>query len=32
MNSMGDVNFSKAKLSPSKEELAEVADKIRKAF
>jgi histidine triad (HIT) family protein len=32
MNSMGDINFSKAKLSPSKEELAEVADKIRKAF
>ena len=32
MNSMGDINFTKAKLSPSKEELAEVADKIRKAF
>lgn len=32
MNSMGDINFAKAKLSPSKEELAEVADKIRKAF
>lgn len=32
MNSMGDINFTKAKLSPTKEELAEVADKIRKAF
>ena len=32
MNSMGDINFTKAKLNPSKEELAEVAEKIRKAF
>jgi histidine triad (HIT) family protein len=32
MNSMGDINFAKPKLSPTKEELAEVADKIRKAF
>lgn len=32
MNSMGDINFTKPKLSPTKEELAEVADKIRKAF
>ena len=32
MNSMGDINFTKAKLNPSKEELAAVAEKIRKAF
>jgi hypothetical protein len=32
MNSMGDINFTKAKLSPSKEELTEVAEKIRKSF
>lgn len=32
MNSMGDINFTKAKLNPSKEELAEVAEKIRKSF
>lgn len=31
MNSMGDINFSKPKLSPSKEELAAVADKIKAA-
>jgi histidine triad (HIT) family protein len=30
MNSMGDINFTKSKLSPSKEELAEVADRIKK--
>jgi histidine triad (HIT) family protein len=32
MNSMGDINFTKPKLSPTKEELAAVADKIRSAF
>lgn len=32
MNSMGDINFTKLKLNPSKEELAEVAERIRKAF
>lgn len=30
MNSMGDVNFSRPKLTPSKEALAETAEKIRK--
>jgi hypothetical protein len=29
---MGDINFTKSKLSPSKEELAAVAEKIRSAF
>lgn len=32
MNSMGDINFTKPKLNPSKEALAEVAERIRKAF
>ena len=32
MNSMGDINFTKAKLNPSKEELAEVAERIKKSF
>jgi len=32
MNSMGDINFTKSKLNPTKEELAAVAEKIRKAF
>lgn len=32
MNSMEDISFSKPKLRPSPEQLAEVADKIRKAF
>ena len=32
MNSMGDLNFTRAKLNPSKEELAEAAEKIRKAI
>lgn len=32
MNSMNDLNFTRAKLNPSKEELAEAAEKIRKAF
>lgn len=31
MNSMGDINFSKPKLKPSKEELSSAAEKIRKA-
>jgi histidine triad (HIT) family protein len=32
MNSMGDINFTKTKLNPSKEELTAVVEKIRKAF
>jgi histidine triad (HIT) family protein len=32
MNSMGDINFTKAKLSPSKEELSDVAERIRASF
>jgi histidine triad (HIT) family protein len=32
MNSADDVNFTRAKLSPSKEALADVADKIKKNF
>jgi histidine triad (HIT) family protein len=32
MNSMGDINFTRPKLSPSKEELATVAEKIRVAL
>ena len=32
MNAMSDMNFSNPKLKPSKEELAEVADKIRSCF
>jgi histidine triad (HIT) family protein len=32
MNSMGDINFTKPKLNPSTEQLAEVAERIRKAF
>jgi histidine triad (HIT) family protein len=32
MNSMGDINFTKAKLSPSREELAEVTERIRKSL
>lgn len=32
MNTIGDINFTRAKLQPSKEELAEVAERIRKAF
>lgn len=32
MNSVGDINFTKPKLNPTKEELAEVADRIRNAF
>ena len=30
LNSMDDINFSRQKLNPSKEELAEVADRISK--
>src|SRR5688572_8803055 len=32
MNSMGDLNFTKVKLNPSKEELAATTEKIRKAI
>lgn len=32
MNSVGDINFAKPKLKPSTEELATIADKIRKSF
>jgi histidine triad (HIT) family protein len=32
MNSMGDLNFTRTKLTPSKEELAGAAEKITKAF
>lgn len=32
MNSMGDINFTKSKLKPSSEELASVAEKIRKGI
>ena len=32
MNTMGDVNFANPKLKLSKEEMAEVAEKIKKSF
>jgi histidine triad (HIT) family protein len=32
MNSMSDLNFTRAKLNPAREELIEAAEKIRKAF
>lgn len=32
MNSMGDINFTRPKLSPSKEELAAITDKIKSAL
>lgn len=32
LNSMGDINFSKPKLSPQKEELAEIAKRIEQNF
>lgn len=32
MNSMGDLNFTRTKLTPSKEQLAEAAEKIKKAI
>lgn len=32
MNSMNDLNFTRAKLNPAKEELAEAAERIKAAF
>jgi len=32
MNAMSDINFSKPKLQPTKEELSQVAEKIKRAF
>lgn len=32
MNTIGDINFTKAKLQPSKEALTEISDRIRNAF
>jgi histidine triad (HIT) family protein len=32
MNNMGDINFTKPKLTPTKEELAQIAEKIRSAM
>jgi histidine triad (HIT) family protein len=32
MNTMGDINFTRTKLTPSKEELAEVTEKIKGAI
>lgn len=32
MNTMGDINFSRSKLSPSKGELTAMAERIRKSF
>lgn len=32
MNTIGDLNFSKPKLKPSQQELAEIAEKIRSRF
>lgn len=32
MNSMGDINFARPKLSPSKEELSAAAEKIKKSM
>ncbi|MBT1685645.1 HIT family protein [Dawidia soli] len=32
MNTMGDVNFSREKLKPTQEQLAEVAERIRTAY
>lgn len=32
MNSMGDINFTKSKLSPSKDELAKVTEEIKTAI
>jgi histidine triad (HIT) family protein len=32
MNSMGDINFTKPKLSPSKEELLAITEKIKATF
>ncbi|MBT1711292.1 HIT family protein [Fulvivirgaceae bacterium PWU5] len=32
MNTVGDINFSREKLKPTQEQLAEVADRIRTAY
>jgi histidine triad (HIT) family protein len=32
MNAMGDINFTRPKLNPSKEDLEKIADQIRVAF
>lgn len=32
MNAMGDINFTRAKLNPSKEELERIADEIRMEY
>lgn len=32
MNTVGDINFSRPKLNPAKEELTLIADKIREAY
>jgi histidine triad (HIT) family protein len=32
MNTMGDINFTRAKLTPTKEELADVAERIKNSF
>ncbi len=32
MNTVGDINFTRPKLNPAKEEVSEVAEKIRKAI
>ncbi|MBX2970236.1 MAG: HIT family protein [Cyclobacteriaceae bacterium] len=32
MNTMNDINFTKPKLQPTKEELSQTAEKIKKAF
>lgn len=32
MNAMGDINFTRPKLSPSQDELSAMAEKIRKAL
>jgi len=32
MNAMGDINFTRPKLNPSKEELERIADQIKEAF
>jgi hypothetical protein len=32
MNAMGDINFTKTKLSPSKEELSSTAERIKAAM
>lgn len=32
MNTMGDINFTKPKMQPTKEALAEIAEKIKQSF